>query len=125
TYAGILAAYFARNVESPSRSLAWPFAIVTAVIILVPIAINHTRWNPFGVHDFWKTSPFFFFWRLGNVLAVLTLLCFAERWIERAKIAIDPAAWGAKALAIVRVVGQESLIVYVAHLLVLHGSVLN
>ena len=125
TYAGILAAYFARNVDSPSRALAWPFAIVTALLILVPIAINRTLWNPYGVHDFWRTSPYFFFWRLGNVLAVLTLLCFAERWIERAKLAVDPAAWSAKALAIVRVVGQESLIVYVAHLLVLHGSVLN
>lgn len=125
TYAGILAAYFARNVQSPSRSLAWPFAIVSALVILVPIAINHTRWNPYGVHDFWRTSPYFFLWRLGNVLAVLTLLCFAERWMERARVGLDPATWSAKALAIVRVVGQESLIVYVAHLLVLHGSVLN
>lgn len=125
TYAGILTAYFARGVQSPSRALAWPFAVVSALVLLVPIAVNHTVSNPFGVHDFWRTSPFFFFWRLGNVLAVLTLLCFAERAMERAKVGADPSTWSAKALAMVRVVGQESLIVYVAHLLVLHGSVLN
>ncbi|UJR86630.1 heparan-alpha-glucosaminide N-acetyltransferase domain-containing protein [Sandaracinus amylolyticus] len=125
TYAGILCAYFARDVAQPARTLAWPFAIVTALVLLVPIAINHTLWNPYGVHDFWKTSPYFFFWRLGNVLAVLTLLCFAERWMERAKVARDPVALSGRALTMVRVVGQESLIVYVGHLLVLHGSVLN
>lgn len=125
TYAGILCAYFARNARSPARDLAWPFAIVTALLLLVPIAVNHTGWNPYGVHDFWKTSPYYFFWRLGNVMAVLTLLCFAERWIERAKIVEHAQSIPSRALRIVRVVGQESLIVYVAHLLVLHGSVVN
>jgi uncharacterized membrane protein len=125
TYAGILCAYFARNARSPAKELAWPFAFFAALALLVPIAINHTGWNPYGVHDFWKTSPYYFTWRLGNVLAVLALLCFAERWIERTKIAVDRRSFAARALGVVRVVGQESLIVYVAHLLVLHGSVLN
>lgn len=125
TYAGILCAYFARNVESPARALAWPFAFAAALSLLVPIAINHTGWNPYGVHDFWRTSPYYFFWRLGNVLAVLALLCFAERWIDRSKVADDSRTTASKALGWVRVVGAESLIVYVAHLLVLHGSVLN
>ncbi|MDQ3036949.1 MAG: DUF1624 domain-containing protein [Myxococcota bacterium] len=125
TYAGILCAYFARNVERPARALAWPFAIAAALILLVPIAVNRTGWNPYGVHEFWRTSPYYFFWRLGNVLAVLAVLCFVERWMERARVAMDARSRSAKALGIVRVVGQESLIVYVGHLVVLHGSVVN
>lgn len=125
TYAGILCAYFARNVRSPGRELAWPIAIAAAVALLVPIAINHTRWNPYGVHDFWRTGPYYFFWRLGNVMGVLALLCFAERWMQRVRAIWRDGTLSARALALVRVVGQESLIVYVAHLLVLHGSVLN
>lgn len=125
TYAGIICAYFARKVESPARALAWPFAITAAIVLLVPIAVNHTGFSPYGVHEFWRTSPYYFFWRLGNVLAVLALLCFAERWIDRSKVAADARSGAAKALGVVRVVGQESLIVYVGHLVVLHGSVVN
>jgi uncharacterized membrane protein len=125
TYAGILCAYFARNAQRPSRELAWPFAIAAALFLLVPIAINHTGFNPYGVHDFWKTSPYYFFWRLGNVVAVLTLLCFAERFMERVEIGADRRSLSGRALELVRVVGQESLIIYVGHLIVLHGSVIN
>lgn len=125
TYAGILCAYFARNAQRPSRDLAWPFAIAAAIFLLVPIAINHMGFNPYGVHDFWKTSPYYFFWRLGNVVAVLALLCFAERFMERVEIGADRHSRSGRALELVRVVGQESLIVYVGHLLVLHGSVIN
>jgi hypothetical protein len=135
TYAGILCAYFARHARSPSKELAWPFAVAASIALLVPIAINHTGWNPYGVHDFWRTSPYYFFWRLGNVLAVLALLCFFERWIDRSKVGASRSYGSAcsagarpllaRGLSLVRAVGQQSLIVYVAHLLVLHGSVLN
>jgi hypothetical protein len=125
TYAGILTAYFAQHVRVPSRDLAWPIASVAALSLLVPIAINHTGWNPYGAHEFWRTSPYYFFWRLGNVMAVLALLCFAERWIDRSRVVRDPRGAPARALGLVRAVGQESLVVYVAHLIVLHGSVLN
>lgn len=125
TYAGILCAYFAKNAQRPSRELAWPFSIAAALLLLVPIAINHTGFNPYGVHDFWKTSPYYFFWRLGNVMAVLALLCFLERFMERIELGAVVGSPSSRALELVRVVGQESLIIYVGHLIVLHGSVIN
>lgn len=125
THAGILCAYFARHVQKPSPELAWPLALTAAITLLVPIAINRTGFNPYGPHDFWRTSPYYFFWRLGNVIAVLALCCFAEVWLDRSKLTASPRALAARMLSWVRSVGQESLVVYVAHLLVLHGSVLH
>jgi uncharacterized membrane protein len=125
TYAGILCAYFARHARVPSRDLAWPLAFAAALALLVPIAINRTGWNPYGLHNFWRTSPYYFFWRLGNVMAVLALLCFAERWAVRTRLIEDPRALASRALDWARIVGQESLIIYVAHLLVLYDSVLG
>ena len=125
TYAGILTAYFARRASRPSHALAWPIAAAAALALLVPIAINHAGIAPYGRHDFWKTSPLYFSWRLGNVMGVLALLCFAEQALDARRSAQRPGAPDGPVLRVVRAVGQESLVVYVAHLVLLHGSVLN
>jgi Heparan-alpha-glucosaminide N-acetyltransferase, catalytic len=125
TYAGILFSYFARNADRPSQQRAWPFAIASALFLLVPIAVNRLGFQPYPPHDFWQSSPYFFFWRLGNVTAVLTLLCFVERAIERAGWLAHPERAPGRALVWIRAVGQESLAVYVSHLLVLHGWVMG
>ncbi len=125
TYAGVMVAWLARNEVAPSHKLSTWLLGITAVAIVVPIVINRMGVNPYPPHDFWRTSPYYFFFRLGNVTGVLTVLCFLERWADARRGAFAPARRAGRAMSAVRVVGQESLVVYVAHLLVLHGWVVG
>ena len=70
------------------------------------------EWIPLTLypqHDFWKGSPEFFFVRFGLVGIFLVLL-----W----KYKVGRAEGGSSVLALF---GQESLLVYVVHLLVVYG----
>lgn len=129
TYGGIVIAYAVgldRGGESVSERVAWPFLVLSLFFMITPVVID--RLGPFAwpVHNFWKTNPLFFLWRLGNVMFVLALLCFAERRARR-------AGWleqgGSKLLGALRpwvqLAAAETLIIYVVHLVVLHGSALN
>ncbi len=133
TYCGIVVAYAvgvgATKADSVSKRLAWPFAALSAAFIVVPILVDRFGPWPWPEHNFWKTNPLFFFWRLGNVLAVLALLCFAERGLKRMGM-LDAAKRGGQQIARsllgwMKLVGQESLIIYVVHLIILHGTVLG
>ncbi|HEY8431817.1 MAG TPA: heparan-alpha-glucosaminide N-acetyltransferase domain-containing protein [Sandaracinaceae bacterium] len=107
------------DARSVSERVRWPLAVVAAAFLIVPVLIDRFGVWPWPAHNFWKVNPLFFSWRLGNALAVLALLCFAERAIER-------AGWsGSRVLSWVKLVGTESLIIYVVHLVLLHGSVLG
>jgi acyltransferase len=125
TYAGVMIAWLARNEVRPSHRLATWLLGITTVTIVVPILVNRTGWNPYGVHDFWRTSPYYFLFRLGNVTGVLTVLCFLERWADRRALVLVPGSYADRAMSAVRVVGQESLVIYVAHLVALHGWVVG
>lgn len=121
TYAGVLVAFVARAAASPSRTLAPWLLGVTLVTLGVPVVLNRLHVQPYEPHNFWRTSPYFFFFRLGNVTAMLTTLAYAEIAAERVGLALHGEGRVARALRWVRVVGEESLAVYVAHLLILHG----
>lgn len=124
TWAGLMVAYAARRHPRPSHTQLGAAALTTLLVLLVPIAINRTGWNPYGAHPFWRSSPFYFFFRLGNVMAVLTALMLVERLIDRYRLTERfTAVRGGTTLA--ETLGQESLIIYVGHLVVLHGCVLG
>jgi len=129
TYAGIIIAYLVGlggSASSISERAAWPFLGMALLFMLVPIGIDRLGPLPWPVHNFWKTNPLFFFWRLGNILLVLALLCHAEKF-ARARGWLDPeTGWRIlrAVLPWVKLIAAESLVIYVAHLLVLHGSVL-
>ena len=124
TWAGLLTAYAARNHPRPSHTLLGKMALATALVIFVPIAINRAGFSPYPPHDFWRSSPYYFFFRLGNVMAVLTALMAVERMVDHFRFAERFAAVK-KSLSFAEMMGQESLIVYVTHLVVLHGCVLG
>lgn len=127
THAGVLVAYGARSFPRPSRAMAWPLSMLTIAFFVLPIVLNRAGVAVYGPHDFWKTDPYYFFFRLANVLAVLTVGCFVERFFDvRGALGARPSSTRVGAvLEMVRVVGAESLVVYVVHLLLLHGSVLT
>lgn len=112
---------------SVSERVAWPFLALALFFMLVPIVVDRFGPFPWPPHNFWKTNPLFFFWRLGNVMLVLAVLCFAERLMSRLGWLADGAPRGlvSRLLPWVKLVGAESLIIYVMHLVVLHGSVLG
>lgn len=131
TYTGIVIAYavgVGGSAKAVSERVSWPFAALAAFFLLVPVVLDRFGPYPWPDHNFWKTNPFFFFWRLGNVMAVLATLCFVERGLTRLGWLGDGDGPGAsiarRILPWVKLVGAESLIIYVAHLLALHGSVL-
>jgi len=123
TWAGLLTAYAARRHPRPSDTLLLKMTVATSLVVLLPVAINHTGFQPYGDHPFWRTDPYYFFFRLGNVMLVLTTLMGVERVIDRWKFA--RFAGIRQVVGLAETVGQETLIVYVAHLMVLHGSVVT
>jgi hypothetical protein len=138
TYAGVLVAYAARTVKKPSRELAWPMLALTVALFVLPVGLNRAGIQLYGAHDFWKSDPYYFFFRLANVMAIVTFWCFAERIAEGANwlkgldaVSKKTAAAGtkkplvARIVEVVRVIGAESLLIYVTHLVLLHGSVLT
>lgn len=133
TYLGIVVAFLVGvggEARSVSRKVALPFLVLALIFMLVPIGIDRLGPLPWPSHNFWKTNPLFFFWRLGNILLVLAVLCFAERGMSRAGWMDDhPQTPMAKLMhrliPWIVIVGAESLVIYVTHLLLLHGSVVG
>lgn len=82
--------------------LAFGAILASLVIEVLPLTI-------YPNHDFWKGSPEFFFVRFGLVVLFLCLLWQYDRQRQ---------AGGKSLLALF---GQESLIVYVVHLLIVYG----
>ena len=145
TYAGVLVAYAARTVKQPSRELAWPLLALTLALFVLPVGLNRAGIQLYGTHDFWKSDPYYFFFRLANVLAIVTFWCFVERFAEGASwlkslevtkktgtqtdrqltTGTQSTSWTARIVNVVRIVGAESLLIYVTHLVLLYGSVLT
>jgi uncharacterized membrane protein len=71
----------------------------------------------FGEHNYWKTSPYFFLVRIGVVWTVLALLMAAANLLSSDSAARKPG--------LVQTLGQETLVIYVAHLFALYGSPLT
>ncbi len=84
-------------------SLGAVAAIVLSLIVEVgPVTV-------YPNHDFWRASPEFFFVRVGIVLLLMYMLWWKDK---------RAAAPGQMFVALF---GQESLIVYVTHLLIVYG----
>lgn len=80
-------------------------AAAGVAIDLIPLQIYPT-------YNFWFTSPSYFFIRLGSLMAMVALFWYASRKVAQPR-------------RVLTVFGKESLFVYVAHLMILSGSVLN
>jgi len=128
TYGGIVVAYVfgvRGSAKEISDGAAWPFLALSLGFMLVPVVIDRLGYLPLPSHNFWKTNPLFFFWRLGNILFVLSLLCFVERFLRsRDWLNTDQHRVAGALVPWIKLLSAESLVIYVAHLLVLHGSVI-
>lgn len=110
----------------PSSTLRGPqwrvaLAFVAVGLALVGLSLQLDVWAPdaFGEHFYWKTSPYFFLRRLGWVLVMLGAFAGIDFVFFRRKTTPGPVRrW-------IRLISQQSLVAYVAHLAILYGSPLN
>jgi acyltransferase len=101
----------ARKAGSEQR---WYRRMIVGAVLLIGagLAGGFLPWTVYPVHDFWKTNPGMLAVRAGVVMAVVTALLRLQRFPP-------------KASAVAMLLGQSSLFVYVAHLIVVYGSVAN
>jgi len=118
---GIVAAYAVHHARPKVgwNGLGKGFATAGSALLALPLLLYTAGIDPFGEHNFWKTGPWFFLWRVGMVMILLALLCGLAAWLGRRTESGHPPG---RALPVLQVMGQESLVVYVGHLVVLYGS---
>ncbi len=68
--------------------------------------------EPFGATEFWSTSPNLFLLRSGLVLAAVSAMTHANRYVTRGR-------------TLIRSLARESLLVYVVHVPLVYGSAWN
>ncbi|MFT5357020.1 MAG: hypothetical protein ACI9KE_004250, partial [Polyangiales bacterium] len=121
-FAGILTARFVqtRRLKKPGlMQLFVPLALISAGLIIFGDRMAHASFDPFPEHNFWKASPWFFFIRVGGVLGLLAVLCLVESLLVKrmqAKKTKMPV------VRFVQVIGTQTLVLYVAHLMLLYGT---
>lgn len=116
---GVLVARFVRDRRADHApgpmQLALPLLAGGALLIALGKGLQLSGWDPFPEHNYWKASPFFFVFRFGVVLTVLAALCGVELLLQRRE---GPPG---RTLRFVQTVGSETLVIYVAHLILLYG----
>jgi uncharacterized membrane protein len=124
--AGVVTAYLSVDPHRGSlrRRLGWGLATTGGLLWLAARMLQDASVDRFGNQDYWKTSPIFFLTRLGLILLGFAALCALESlWARRcAAPAIAIAARPGNAMVLLQRVGQETLVIYVIHLLLLYGS---
>ena len=94
--------------------------IVGASMILAGLILVHLHIPFYPIHDWYKTNPLYSMIRLGMIMLFCGMLWHGEQHSrkylhETTKKKIRP----------LQMLGRESLMIYVAHLIVLYGSPLN
>ncbi len=94
--------------------------IAGGLMILFDFILAQMNLKFYPIHDWYKTSPLYSFIRLGIIMFFCGVLWYAEKHTRRhvpesTKRHIRP----------LQMLGRESLMIYVAHLVVLYGSPVN
>lgn len=82
------------------------------VIFTVSFILLSVPFTVYPAHDLWKANPLIVFARLGFVAVVTSGVFFAEHSVRITS-------------QIPQIMGRESLFIYVLHLIILYGSVVN
>ena len=94
-------------VQLMQKLVVWGVASFTISLILVSMPFQL-----YPPHDVWKANPLIVFARLGFVAVVTSGVFFAEHSMKIKS-------------AIPQIMGRESLFIYVVHLVIVYGSVVN
>lgn len=85
------------------------WGVVAFTLSLIAVNIPLQLYPP---HDIWKANPLIIFARLGFVAVVTSGVFFAEHFVKIKS-------------ALPQLMGRESLFIYVIHLIIIYGSVVN
>ena len=85
---------------------------VGVVMFILAFILLNIPLNIYPPHDVWKVNPLIIFARLGFVLLVTSGVFFAEHSLKITS-------------QIPQIMGRESLFIYIIHLIILYGSVVN
>ncbi|HXG00691.1 MAG TPA: OpgC domain-containing protein, partial [Bacteroidota bacterium] len=89
------------------KNIIW----IAAALVVLSFPLESITSGLYASHDVARTSPAFFFLRLGIVLLLCAALFFHER-----QRSVSPRS-------IITLVGRESLIVYAVHLFLIYGNI--
>ena len=81
-------------------------------LVLAGLVTGEVFLHLFPVHDFWKVNPSVLWGRLGFILIATSALYFFEQSVHITS-------------RIPTIMGTESLVIYILHLIILYGSVVN
>jgi uncharacterized membrane protein len=101
--------YIRSNVTGDGRRIMSRLAILSFCGIVVALVAEFLPFTVYPNHNFWRASPEFFIVRLGIVVLLMAGLWWREQRKEGAS------------RSVLSLFGQESLLVYVVHLLVVYG----
>ena len=110
-FSGVAIGGLLMQVENRVRAAGWMMALG----IVVPAIIFMIKWMPFeSPYDatWWQTSPGVHIFRICGTLTLLGILMVMEARMQESRAA-----------RFLQVVGNESLFMYISHLLVVYGAV--
>ncbi len=111
---GVLFGCTLANAANPvsAATLMRRYALLNVGILALAWAVMYLPFDLYPAHDFWKSNPSIFFVRLSAVGIVASLIFLSEGlWKTTPYYA--------------SIIGRQSLFIYILHLMVVYGSVLN
>ena len=96
--------------EEALRKYLWRMLIGATALIVASMVIEPFASRIYPTYEYWLTSPSFLLLRLGCVLLLTALMVWKE-WKQ-----------GVSPKSVVTLIGRESFLVYVLHLLLIYGD---
>jgi uncharacterized membrane protein len=87
-------------------------AVLGTGVIVAAFVLSTLPFSIYPSHDFWKVNPLVTMARMGFLFVVMSGLYFLEQSVRITS-------------SIPKVMGKESLVIYVLHLVLIYGSVIN
>jgi hypothetical protein len=113
-YAGVIVSWeFLVAVEAgrERRFMKW-LAVLGSITVAIGVIFDHMPFSIYPAYNYWFTSPNYFLVRVGSLMLV-----FSAIWYIAPKLK--------KHAKLLTILGIESLFVYIMHLIILYGSVIN
>ena len=114
TMLGVIFSYFFIEEKEHEHAIRFmkKLFILVSIIGLSSYIFSNIQFYIYPSHDFWKTNPLVVFGKTSVITMLMVLLFFIEQKIHiKSKIPT--------------IIGSESLFIYVIHLIIIYGSVLN
>ncbi len=113
-FAGVIVSweYLIAYEERREQSFMLKLYFLGAVMVFLGMVFDLLPMSIYPTYNYWFTSPNYFLVRTGSLMILLSLFWYAGR-----RFSVIPRIY--------TVLGVESLFVYVLHLIVIYGSVIN